>query len=221
MRVASVSEDSSRRSPKKRFSDTSPRAFVYESEMTSLVQDGEMGQPTDAELMRRIEDSEEAFAILVHRHQKTLLNLFYWLGADIYEAEDLIQETFLKLFKYRHRYTPSASLKTFLCTLAYRTWVDARRKRRKYTNAIERTVTEHPLSPPPSNEAEDVRDALAQLSNKLRSVLVLNIYQSMRYHEIAEVLDIPIGTVKSRIHLAIKQMRELLSVETVPTEQKE
>jgi len=178
-----------------------------------------MEELTDAELMERAKRSEEAFATLIRRYQKTLLNLFYWLGADIYEAEDLVQETFLKLFRYRRRYRPSASLKTFLCTLAYRTWVDARRKAQRRASAVEESVTEHIQHPPP-DYAEDVRNALAQLSDKLRSVLVLNIYQNMKYQEIAEVLDIPVGTVKSRIHLAIKQMREALSLETASTEQK-
>jgi len=178
-----------------------------------------MEELTDAELMERIKDSEEAFATIIRRYQKTLLNLFYWLGADIYEAEDLIQETFLKLFRYRNRYRPSASLKTFLCTLAYRTWVDTRRKARRRISAVEETATEY-IHHPSSDYAEDVRNALAQLSDKLRSVLVLNIYQDMKYQEIAEVLNIPVGTVKSRMNLAIKQMREALSLETVPTERK-
>ncbi|MGQ9662389.1 MAG: RNA polymerase sigma factor [Kiritimatiellia bacterium] len=56
----------------------------------------------------------------------------------------------------------------------------------------------------------DVEAALDRLSPKLREVLVLNIYQGLRYHEIAEVLGIPLGTVKSRINLALSAMRKLL-----------
>lgn len=178
---------------------------------------------TDAELMKMVKDGEErAFVTLIRRYQQLLLNFFYWLGADIYEAEDLIQETFLKLFRYRYKYRPYAEFKTFLYTLAYRSWVDTQRKQKRLIEVKECVSEkaereEHLLR---IEETEDVRMALTRLPDKLRSVLVLNIYQDMRYKEIAEVLGVPLGTVKSRIHLAVKQMRELLSVQTVCTEQK-
>ena len=59
----------------------------------------------------------------------------------------------------------------------------------------------------------DVQAALVVLSQKLRAVVVLNVYQGLKYREIAEVLDIPLGTVKSRMHLALRQLKEFFDEE--------
>jgi RNA polymerase sigma-70 factor (ECF subfamily) len=69
------------------------------------------------------------------------------------------------------------------------------------------------LSPPASTPGADVTAALARLSPKLREVVVLNFYQGLRYQEVADNLGIPLGTVKSRLNLALTALRELLQNE--------
>lgn len=165
--------------------------------------------------MREVADgSEEAFAELIRRHQDSLLNFFVRMGAH-YHAEDLVQETFLRIFRWRKRYRPTARFRTFLYVVARHVWVDNCRRlfRRERLTGWLRTDAEiehsNPFAGIPGSSL-DVEAALARLSPKLREVLVLNIYQGLRYQEIAEVLGIPLGTVKSRINLALSAMRKLL-----------
>ncbi len=168
----------------------------------------------DADLMLRVgKGSREAFAELVRRHQNHLLNFFARMGA--YQgAEDLVQETFLRLYRMRERYRPTARFTTFLYVLARHAWADqARRSWRKErletgledeARIVDRAAADAP-------HRLDVQAALDRLSPKLREVIVMNIYQGLRYQEIADVLGVPLGTVKSRINLAIQQLREMLN----------
>ena len=153
-----------------------------------------------------------AFETLVKRHQKPLLNFFVRMGAYS-DSEDLVQDTFVRLYRYRERYQPTAKFTTFLYVLAHRAWADLGRKvqRRDRLSACLQTEVETSsqaavASPMP---IMDVEAALDKLSDKLRNVIVLNIYQGLRYQEIADVLNIPLGTVKSRINLAITALREI------------
>ena len=157
-----------------------------------------------------------AFETLVKRHQKPLLNFFVRMGAYS-DSEDLVQDTFVRLHRYRERYQPTAKFTTFLYVLAHRVWADLGRKtqRRDRLSASIQTEVETcsqtaDASPMP---VMDVEAALDKLSDKLRDVIVLNIYQGLRYQEIADVLNIPLGTVKSRINLAITALREIFHEE--------
>ena len=157
--------------------------------------------------------SESAFATLVREHQKSLLNFFARMGASS-DCEDLVQETFVRLFRYRRRYQPTARFTTFLYHLARNVWADRGRK----IVRLERLATEFQneveiasqRAPERSGEPVDIEAALDRLSPKLREVIVLNIYQGLRYQEVADVLEIPLGTVKSRINLALARLKELL-----------
>jgi RNA polymerase sigma-70 factor (ECF subfamily) len=172
-----------------------------------------VAEPEDCALMRGVgEGREDALACLIRRHQTPLLNFFARMGAHG-DGEDLVQETFLRLYRYRHRYRPTARFTTFLYVLARHAWADRCRKvmrREKLTLRLqtEEEVAVRPGAPP--GATMDVQEALNALSPKLKEVLVLNVYQGMRYQEIADVLGIPLGTVKSRINLAISAMRRLL-----------
>ena len=133
------------------------------------------------------------------------------------DSEDLVQDTFVRLYRYRERYQPTAKFTTFLYVLAHRVWADLGRKtqRRDRLSAglqteVETNSQTADVSPMP---VMDVEAALDKLSDKLRDVIVLNIYQGLRYQEIADVLNIPLGTVKSRINLAITALREIFHEE--------
>lgn len=158
--------------------------------------------------------SQDAFAALLRRHQHALLNFFVRMGA-YNEGEDLVQETFLRLFQYRKRYRPTARFKTFLYVLARHAWADRNRalmRRERLTSSLRTDAAireEAPVENRPA-DAYDVRTALDRLSPKLKEVLVLSVYQGMRYQEIADILGVPLGTVKSRVSLAVDAMRRLL-----------
>ncbi len=159
----------------------------------------------------------EAFCGIVRRNQNALLNFFRRLGAHHHRAEDLVQETFLRLYQWRLRYRPSARFATFLFTLARHVWVDDLRKQKRTV----RTVTEEGRLPAIATKGQgsaverrlDIQAALQRLSEKLRSVVVLNVYHGLNYREIGEVLEIPEGTVKSRMFQALRQLRPHLALD--------
>jgi RNA polymerase sigma-70 factor, ECF subfamily len=169
----------------------------------------------DAALMLGVAaGSDEAFAALIRRHQGALLNFFGRMGAHL-DGDDLVQETFVRVFRYRARYRPTARFTTFLYVLARHVWADRCRKvmRRERLTAwlsADASIREEAPAAARPGEDLDLQAALARLSPKLKETLVLNIYQGLRYQEIAEVLGVPLGTVKSRINLALNAMRSLL-----------
>jgi RNA polymerase sigma-70 factor (ECF subfamily) len=174
--------------------------------------------PTDVELMLKVKDGDEdGFVILVRRHQNYLLQFFRSMGLTA-DADDAVQETFLRLYRYRHRYEPKAGLRTFIHLLARQVCLDAFRKRQRrerhldaYRQEAERT--EAPSLPRPAGEwPEEAENLLRKLPEAMRAVVVMNIYQGMPYDEIAQALGIPVGTVKSRMFHAMLKMREALNV---------
>ncbi len=157
--------------------------------------------------------SEIAFTALVQRYQNPLLNFFARMGASS-DCEDLTQETFVRIYRYRKRYKPAARFTTFLYHLARNVWADRGRKIVRIERLAAEFQTEVEIAgqrvPEHRSETADMEAALDQLSPKLREVIVLNIYQGLRYQEVADVLEIPLGTVKSRISLALGALKEIL-----------
>ncbi len=145
------------------------------------------------------------------KFEKNLLNFFWRQGVSYSEGEDLVQETYLRLWKYRAEYKPTAKLSTFLFLMARQVRLDAlrqqsRREKREDRWAKDRPETE---SPPETGTREDVRWAVSQLSEPLREVVELGVFQDLPYAEVAEVLGIPVGTVKSRMFNALKKLKEV------------
>jgi len=154
--------------------------------------------------------SDLAFAKLIRLYQDALLNFFLRMGA-YNDAEDLVQETFVRVYKARARYRPTAKFTTFLYVIARHVWADLGRKAMRRERLEDSLKTDAEIDggvTPAANPARmDVQEALSRLSPKLRDALVLNIYQGLKYQEIADVLGIPLGTVKSRINLALQELR--------------
>jgi RNA polymerase sigma-70 factor (ECF subfamily) len=172
-----------------------------------------MEELLDHELMERIKGGEQqAFTLLIQRHQSPLLNYFRRLGANN-DAEDLVQDVFLRVYRYRDRYVHKAKFTTFLYTVAWHVWADRWRKRQRAEKIEERAKQEMPAESEANLEhvqnTLDAQQALTLLPDKLRIVLIMSIYQGMRYNEIADILQIPAGTVKSRVFLAMNRLKEI------------
>lgn len=171
--------------------------------------------PSDETLMLLVaKRDKDAFTTLVRRHQGGLMNFFRRTG-DYNNAEDLAQETFVRLFQYRNRYRPKAKFTTFLYLLARRTSIDHGRARSRQKTAYGKLTEEEVLRQPSGTYALDdakarVSAALAELTDEMRTVVVMSIYQGFKYREIAEVLDIPLGTVKTRMFHALRTLKEVL-----------
>jgi RNA polymerase sigma-70 factor (ECF subfamily) len=171
-------------------------------------------EPTDVELMLKLKAGDDgSFVDLVRRHQNSLIRFFHSMGLTA-DAEDAAQETFLRLHRYRHRYEPKATFRTFIHLLARQVCLDAfrRRQRRERHLDVYKQQAVHEAALPEtaghSGEAPAIAaELLKELPEAMRTVVVMSIYDEMPYDEIAKVLDIPVGTVKSRMFNAMLRMR--------------
>ena len=144
------------------------------------------------------------------KFEKNLLNFFWRQGVSSSEGEDLVQETYLRLWKYRRDYKPSARLSTFLFLMARQVRIDALRRQSRRASREENWGKEQPtVANPGDGVREDVRWAVARLSDPLRETVELGVFQDLPYAEVAEVLGIPVGTVKSRMSNALKKLKEI------------
>ena len=182
--------------------------------------------PSDAALVRQAQDGvAEAFAELVSRYQDRLYNTCYRLCNDDAEALDLTQTTFLKALEALPRFEARANFYTWLFRIAVNQAFSQRRARRYRRTASldeldERGHWREPAAPAeqhnPSRSVEreearqQVQAALARLDPEFRAAVVLKDIESMDYASIAEILEVPVGTVKSRIYRGRMMLRELL-----------
>ena len=173
----------------------------------------------------RMHDDEHAFTLLVRRWESTIQRLCTRMTGDLHRGEDLAQETFVRVFARRRDYQASGKFSTWLWRIALNLCYDElRRQQRRWESSgeiddgkldtLEGFVS--PESTPEKHLAERergefVRRALAQLPEIYRTVLVLRHYQDLKFREIAEVLNVPEGTVKSRMAEALSQMNRLLT----------
>jgi len=164
-----------------------------------------------------------AFARLVERWQKPIQRLCLRMLGDVHRAEDLTQEAFAKVFARRKDYEPVGRFSTFLWRIALNLCYDELRKiNRRGESSLEDGADEHgelhfaadsigpDLQVVRDERAETVRRALLQLPEPYRVVVVLRHYEGLKFREIGEVLDIPEGTVKSRMVEALNQLSRAL-----------
>ena len=155
--------------------------------------------------------SDEELMAEAWKLEPKLLNFFWRQGVSHFEGEDLVQETYLRLWKYRRDYKPTAKLSTFLFLLARQVRIDALRRDTRRESREERWGKEQPTTagPAASDAREDVRWAVSRLSEPLRDVVEFGVFQDLPYAEVAEILGIPVGTVKSRMSNALKKLKEI------------
>ncbi len=167
-------------------------------------------------LLRRIRGGDrEAAGQLVDAYYEALYRWLLHLCRDREWAADLTQETFVQVWEGLEGFRGDATVKTWIHRIAYHTYLRAERGSRPAMVPLhdalnERTPTEAALT------GHAVEAALAELPEKQRQVVALHYLQGLRVAEVAEVLDIPAGTVLSRLHNARIRLRQLLSDEPSP-----
>lgn len=158
-------------------------------------------------------DDPDALRTLVERYQGLLMNFFVRSGAESH-AEDLVQETLVRLYRYRKKYRPLAKFTTFLHTLARHVWIDHLRKKHRWDRLVNAWAEEKPdqdeRSAGIASRRMDAEHLVAALSEEMRSVVVLVIYQGLAYQDAADVLGLPVGTVKSRMFNALRRMKDMM-----------
>jgi RNA polymerase sigma-70 factor (ECF subfamily) len=182
------------------------------------------GKTGDEQLMWRVKmnDDAKAFAALMQRWEKPIQSLCARMTGDVYRAQDLSQDTFARLFAKRKSYEPSGRFSTFLWRIALNLCYDELRKlKRRPEEPLDATEGDDANMPwdGPSPDtavageerAAAVRSALQQLAEPYRVVVILRHYEGLKFREIADVLDIPEGTVKSRMAEALSQLAHLLA----------
>lgn len=165
---------------------------------------------------------EDGFSELVRSYGPRLIRFFESLGADNRLAEDLTQELYLKLLRTQAQYQERGQLQAYLFRMANRLWIDYARARKPYLlqePTEEDLLRRHgPMTQPPvdcaaAESAQKLRDALATLPPSQRVVFEMGVVQGIRYRDIAQALEIPVGTVKTRVFAAASKLRALLAEE--------
>jgi RNA polymerase sigma-70 factor (ECF subfamily) len=158
-----------------------------------------------------------AYGQLVQCYRRLVVSVVYRQGLDLVEAEDVAQEAFIRAWLALPKYQKSAgSWRAWLCRIAINLAIDLHRRERPRLD-LDDEMPDYQSGPAEQAEARAtariVRQALAQLPPASRAALVLCEYEGLSYAEIAQALDIPLGTVMSRLNYARHRLRELL-VET-------
>jgi len=193
---------------------------------------------SDETLMRRYCEKGDrvAFDELVHRYERELFGyLRHYLGnAEL--AEDAFQQTFLQVHLKCHQFDPRRRVRPWLYTVATNQAIDLQRrqKRHKMVSLDRRTTSKREedvgalgqlvdaQEHRPEDQAElleqraQIREAVDSLPEQARQVLLLVYFQGMKYREAADVLSIPVGTVKSRLHAAMNKLGESLNHTRLP-----
>ncbi len=185
--------------------DNSQNGFIYSDEqLMSLFQGGD----------------ENAYIELVNRYKDKLINfIFNYLG-DLESSEDVVQETMIKLYQKKHYYKEIAKFSTWLYTIAKNLAnTELRKRKQRKTTLLSQFSKDDKTYELPSNDPEPgqeiqtdivnkiIRDAVDQLSEKFKIVIVLRDIQGLSYEDISEIINVPIGTVKSRINRARLQLQ--------------
>ncbi len=182
-----------------------------------------MKKLNDPVILDRFKNGDKsAFEEIVLTYQNNIYSLCSYMLGDTDTANDAAQETFLKAYQSLKNFRPNASIYTWLYRIAVNTCIDYKRKSTFETHFPHTTndtshIEEQPsvdLSPEKSYESKQIADALNnalnKLSLKLKTIIVMKEVEGLSYEEIADILDISIGTVKSRISRAREELKKLI-----------
>ena len=184
-------------------------------------------EPDDREFVRRtLEGDDRAFAVLVRRYERGLFNLAYRMVHDVEQARDLTQEIFVRVHRSLSKYDPVYPFTSWIYRVGSNLCIDWIRKKKLRTVSLDAPIspgdddsrrrelpdTDH--DPSEDLEAREraavLADVLAKLPEAHRMVLVLRHQRELSYEEISLALEVPLGTVKARIHRAREAFRRIL-----------
>jgi RNA polymerase sigma-70 factor (ECF subfamily) len=156
----------------------------------------------------------EAFGTLVERYDRAVYNLCLRTLRDSEEAKDAAQEAFFKAFRGLRTFRPGAKFSTWIFSIAYHACCDRLNRKRRFSDA--EIPDRADPGPGPAAQLEQLDDAsrlraaIDRLPEKYRTVITMYHLQGHQYEEIARVLDLPMGTVKTHLFRAKEQLRKLI-----------
>lgn len=188
--------------------------------------------PSDAELVdATLAGQRDAFGTLVLRYQDRLYNTLLRVLGSHHDASEVLQDAFIQAYSKLASFRREAKFSTWMYRVAFNLACSHRRSRRRKVGSLEQIkeiAGEEPTAdaPPPEHamvvqeQAEQVQAALLRISSEHRQILVLREIEDCSYEQIAEILDVPVGTVRSRLfraRLQLKQeLEELLATDESP-----
>lgn len=167
--------------------------------------------------MNQVRDGQiSRLGLLFERHHRRLYNFCLRLTGERQVAEDLTQEVFTRILKYRHTYRPESDFKVWTYQMARNASADYYRKNPRRAEADEEPSRDLASAGPRALEALESAEAVGLLHRALsklpldkRELLVMSRFQNLNHGEIAEILDCTVGAVKVRIHRAVKELRDI------------
>ncbi len=198
--------------------------FSHTSSSTQSVTMADDFRYTDEELITRFQEGDEqAYIELVNRYRDRLMNFIYRFVNDMEKAEDIVQDTLMKLYTHKHYYRDLAKFSTWIYTIAGNlAKTELRRKKRhKVTNLSHMSKDEKeyqlPSVEPETDDTvqghfaeKEIQKAIQELPLHFRTVVIMRDIQELSYEEISKIVDVPLGTVKSRINRARLQLQQSL-----------
>ena len=197
------------------------------AEVVGVQSIGSAGRPQpaaterpDAALLEQVRNGDAvAFSVLVARHQDRVFNVCLRLSGQQADALDLTQTVFMKAYAQLAKFDGRAQFSTWIYRIAVNNALSALREKKRRLRVVksEAALAEQPTGEPPPGAAlaaeerrQTVAAALAQLDESFRAAVVLKDIEQLDYQAIAEILQVPLGTVKSRIARGRQTLRELL-----------
>lgn len=190
--------------------------------MITKAREDKKSNISDEQLIARFQLGDvQAYDLLVRRYKDQLLNFVYRFVGNRTDSEDIVQETFLRVYKNKHMYKEIAKFSTWVYTIAGNlAKTELRRRKRHKIFSVSNFVNEERDYDIPDREhsperkvdstiQEDIiQKAIEKLPAKFREVIILRDIQGFAYEEISQILDIPLGTVKSRVNRGRLKLQE-------------
>jgi RNA polymerase sigma-70 factor (ECF subfamily) len=170
----------------------------------------EMG---DEQAMQEVRDGDVArLELLFDRHHRALFHYFLHLTGNRAASEDLVQEVFFRILKYRQTYRPETSFRAWMFQIGRNAYLDQAGRHKEEVGLPETAPEIGALEPGPDRQAENkqetalLRRALAALPSDKREVIVMSRFLELKYDEIASILSCEVGTVKVRVYRALREL---------------
>ena len=168
--------------------------------------------------MLKVKSGEiDKLGLLYERYKKKLLGFFFNMNHDLEASEDLVQNVFVRILKYKHTFTGRGKFSTWMFHLARNMYYDQYKKNKKSSKNVDVESVSHKLMHDntvdeqmhQSEQHLQLKKALQQLHPEKRELIILSRYQELKSYEIAEIVGISEGAVRVKIHRILKELKEI------------